>query len=784
MAEQKVEVQVEAKGFENLKTQLREATKLYNELSAAQNVDPAVLQAAAKRVGELKDKLGDAKDSALALGNAAGKFSAFTKGIASISGGFTALQGAIGLAGGNAKEFEKTIQKVQSAMALTQGLTALADLGDAFGNMKTVAIDAFKGIKTAIGSTGIGLLVVALGAIYAYWDDIKALVSGVSEEQKTLNAEAEANVKAQQEALDALNLQENSLKLAGKSEEEILQLKIKATDEVIAATKIQLEQQEATKKAQIEAAQRNKDILQGILMFISAPITALLTAIDEVGKAFGKDFGLREGFFGGIAKMVFDPKEVETEADKTIKATKDNLAKLESTRDGYKVQAREKDKAAAAKRIEDQKKELDELKKGREDALKETKTAQQNEIDAVNEKYDHLIALAKKHKQKTTDLEAAKAAALKKIADKADADALAKQKETDQKKLDLAKETAKAIAVTQKQQRDLELQELKDHYDDLIKKNEGNRQAILDLLWAKGEAERELKKKWLEEDTKDTEKVMTLEEIKKKQYEDTLQSLDSLSGAFGQLSQAMGENTDVGYAALKIQEALNLATQIATFVTNLKALATGQEADASNRAALAKTNETIATTGNTASTISNTIAGAGNAVVKTVEGGANATAGAAKLPFPASLIAVAAVIGSFIGIVATIRNLLRKRGDAEKEVKGTAGGGDNSVQSPIPSKFANGGYLYGRKHAEGGIMTPFGQLEGGEYVVNRSSTAAFLPLLDQINSTGSGSGSPNNMSANAEKRNMSQPIIKTYVVASEMTSQQEANKRISDLARL
>jgi hypothetical protein len=45
--------------------------------------------------------------------------------------------------------------------------------------------------------------------------------------------------------------------------------------------------------------------------------------------------------------------------------------------------------------------------------------------------------------------------------------------------------------------------------------------------------------------------------------------------------------------------------------------------------------------------------------------------------------------------------------------------------------------------------------------------------------------SQGNLSSQAENNGMgSQPIIKTYVVASEMSNQQEADKRISDLARL
>jgi hypothetical protein len=50
---------------------------------------------------------------------------------------------------------------------------------------------------------------------------------------------------------------------------------------------------------------------------------------------------------------------------------------------------------------------------------------------------------------------------------------------------------------------------------------------------------------------------------------------------------------------------------------------------------------------------------------------------------------------------------------------------------------------------------------------------------------GKGSGAPNNLSVVGEQTvPQPTPVIKTYVVATEMTSQQEANKRLNDIARL
>lgn len=220
-----------------------------------------------------------------------------------------------------------------------------------------------KALRAGLIATGIGALVVALGTIVAYWDDIIGLVNGVSTAQKKQLEIAEANVAAQMQAAEALSFQENSLKLQGKSEKEIRDLKIQQTNETITALEAQLTTQEQIKKSQVEASERNKSILQGIIRFISAPITALLMAIDAVGTALGKDFGLEEAFSGGIAKLVFDPEEVKKEGDAAIEETQKQLAKLKSQRDGYLLDEKKDREAANKQRIDDAQKVAEQLRK-------------------------------------------------------------------------------------------------------------------------------------------------------------------------------------------------------------------------------------------------------------------------------------------------------------------------------------------------------------------------------------------------------------------------------------
>lgn len=152
-----------------------------------------------------------------------------------------------------------------------------------------------------------------------------------------------------------------------------------------------------------------------------------------------------------------------------------------------------------------------------------------------------------------------------------------------------------------------------------------------------------------------------------------------------------------------------------------------------------------------------------------------------SLPFPANVIASVGIGAQGLAQVLKIRN-------TKFEAPSDSAGSDEKI-TPPKSKFASGGLLSGPSHGQGGIKTSFGELEGGEYVVNRRATARFFPVINAINSAGKrkyAEGGVAGMDSGLEDvlANLSSPVVKTYVVASDMTSQQEADKRVSDIARL
>ena len=346
---------------------------LENELKSA-DLGSSEFKKLSKELGAAKKELNVFQREVDALDPAA-KAEQFVKFGEGIAGGFAIATGAAALLGIESETLEKSMVQAQGAIAIAVGFRSLAEskLTEAIGQSviaekaraAATGVSAFvtgaatKGVKAfrlALVSTGIGAIVVAVGLLVAYWDDIKALVSGVSGEQKDLNKEAEANVKTQEEALEAISAQENSLKLQGKTDREIRDLKIQQTDEIILATQLQLEQMEATKKAQVEAAQRNKDIAQGVIAFLTAPIVMLLGAVDTLtaGLAFvglmDEGTNLAEGFVEGAANLIFDPEQIAADGDEAIEETKKQLTKLQNARAGFVLQSQDEDNAAYEER--------------------------------------------------------------------------------------------------------------------------------------------------------------------------------------------------------------------------------------------------------------------------------------------------------------------------------------------------------------------------------------------------------------------------------------------------
>lgn len=251
---------------------------------------------AAKRIALLKDQIQDTSER-VALFDPGKKFQVFANTLSTAAGGVSALQGAMGLFGSESEAVQQSLLKVQSALALSQGLSVIADgakdfqrLG-AFIQQSTIFIKAnelatkaaaitmklfgvsvettsvsFKVLKGAIAATGIGLLVIGLAEAISYMQNFTSATEDAAKAQEELNKKISETAKnaltAEQTALENnTKLLVARAKAAGKSEEEIF--KIEQDGRRLKAQALQRYYEEI-KDADKEAAQETKNSIDSL----------------------------------------------------------------------------------------------------------------------------------------------------------------------------------------------------------------------------------------------------------------------------------------------------------------------------------------------------------------------------------------------------------------------------------------------------------------------------------------------------------------------------------------
>jgi actin-related protein len=184
MAQENVGININVQGnavesIGNVKKALKEANaELVNAQSNFGDYSQEAIKAA-KRVAELKDKISEARETA-DLFDPGKKFQVFAGAINAVAGGFTAVQGALGIVGAESEELQKSLLKVQSALALSQGLSAITDSAKDFQRLATVVktnvVTAFSTLRGALIATGIGALAIGVALVAANFDKVKKAV--------------------------------------------------------------------------------------------------------------------------------------------------------------------------------------------------------------------------------------------------------------------------------------------------------------------------------------------------------------------------------------------------------------------------------------------------------------------------------------------------------------------------------------------------------------------------------------------------------------------------------
>jgi hypothetical protein len=208
---------------------------------------------AAKRAAELKDRMGDAKSLTDAF-NPDAKFKALTSSLSGAAGGLSAVTGAMGLLGTESKDVEQMILKVQSAMAISQGVQAVGESVDAFKQLGAV-VKSFSIVQkvvtagqwlwnAALAANPIGAIVAVVVALVAAGYALVNMFIASSDAtkkaeaaNKALNKELDTQIKNQKAAAQetelSRDLQLGMAKASGKSAAEVRKLAVELANQEV-----------------------------------------------------------------------------------------------------------------------------------------------------------------------------------------------------------------------------------------------------------------------------------------------------------------------------------------------------------------------------------------------------------------------------------------------------------------------------------------------------------------------------------------------------------------------
>ena len=253
----------------SLRQQVRELRKEMESCAVGSKEYNDALAKLATTTHDFKDQQEAIRNSAGDLGTALSNVQGVATGIVS---GFSAVNAVMTLTGSNTEDLQKAMVSLQAGIALVQGMQGLEGLPKTInaavtslkslftattketaatgalatsqGILATVTkgvSKAFKGLKTALLSSGIGGILVLIGALVAGMSALVGVIRNnlqADNEFKDANEQLNQSFEAQNHALD------NEIKLmkaSGKSQEEIIKAKQKLTDAQIKETEATLE---------------------------------------------------------------------------------------------------------------------------------------------------------------------------------------------------------------------------------------------------------------------------------------------------------------------------------------------------------------------------------------------------------------------------------------------------------------------------------------------------------------------------------------------------------------
>jgi hypothetical protein len=436
-----------AKGFTSAKAELR---ALQQQLLSMDQSSEEFKKASA-RAAELKDNISDL--SAEISANAGNAFEGLSNNVGLFGSRLMDLdlkgagQALAGMGAAVNKIDFKTLK--EEIGGLIQGLGKLA---------KAVLANPYLMLAAAVA-----LVIANFDTIIKQFPAIEKGLTGINEQERELLDLQTKKADQAKKNYDNISAMENTLKLQGFTEKQIRDMKIAALQASISEATVRLETAKGQEKAQIETAKRNREILEGVIRWINAPLYLLLSTVDKIASWVGQTTNLAEGLTNLAADLLIDPEQQQADLQKSFEEQEKTIKDMQNSLDGFIYEQQEKDKEArdkARKEKEDAQKEAEKDLEAAKKLYQETRNA---EIAAEDDKYKALQALQETAQEKeiTAAIEASEA-----LYALAGDDAAAQ--------ILIAKNLAKQIAAINKKYKDAATEEAEKAKADKDKQNEAN----------------------------------------------------------------------------------------------------------------------------------------------------------------------------------------------------------------------------------------------------------------------------------------------------------------------
>jgi len=379
------------------------------EITGRINFDSSDVDEATQSVGELKNEVNQLGESSGGISKVETNLSLAKDSAELLAGSVTAVIGGLALLGIENKYIENLTQGAVGAIAFGQGVAQAGEAAIRLSKNQKVAAVTTKAVTIAQKAFNVAakanpyilaaaLLIGVVSAFAALAVAIKdsakesALANtSATELAKTLNEDADAadrlNLSLQDQAdIFQLALEEaekklivtqdteNSLRLQGLSEEDILDLKLEQLKAVITTQEAQIATARQALNADVEQQQRYKDLLANLLApvkLVGDTTVFLLNALSKVGlvsKQTVEDVQKSlDDTIDSSLNTIFDPEQTRKDGEAVIAESENALLIIQNKADGFELTKIANEKAARDKRKAARDKEQAELDKAAAD---------------------------------------------------------------------------------------------------------------------------------------------------------------------------------------------------------------------------------------------------------------------------------------------------------------------------------------------------------------------------------------------------------------------------------